>query len=129
MNNFTRFVIHGHDFTSAITQLYLTLGTTPTFLFPCSSGYTNANQRRITTGILNFMVVEIVGLGIPFMIISACFVLRMGNTVVSDSAFISMCIYPIFGPYYVLMSNTDYSNKVKGILRKAQELGSRSPTN
>ncbi|CAI4225167.1 unnamed protein product [Auanema sp. JU1783] len=145
--------------TSALTQLYITLGTTPTFLFPCVSGYLSGflsdfgirpldqlgiqvtlmnisksftllltNQRRITSGILYFMIVEFVGLFCPYMIFSACYFLRVGNTVVSDCSFIIMSIYPIFGPYYVLMSNTDYRNRVKGILKKAQELGSRSPT-
>ncbi|CAI4231593.1 unnamed protein product [Auanema sp. JU1783] len=87
-----------------------------------------ANQRRITSGILYFMVLEIVGLGIPYIVISTCFILRVGNPVVSQFAIITMCVYPIFGPYYVLMSNTDYRNRVRGILRKAQELGSRTPT-
>ncbi|CAI4220955.1 unnamed protein product, partial [Auanema sp. JU1783] len=86
------------------------------------------NQRRITSGILYFMVIEIVGLGIPFIIICSCVILSMGNTVVSQLAFMTMSIYPIFGPYFVLMSNTDYRNRGKGILRKAQELGSRTPT-
>ncbi|CAI4225008.1 unnamed protein product [Auanema sp. JU1783] len=56
-----------------------------------------ANQRRITSGIVYFMVVKIVGLGIPFVVISACFALRVGNTVVSDCCLIIMSIYPIFG--------------------------------
>ncbi|CAI4225045.1 unnamed protein product [Auanema sp. JU1783] len=82
-----------------------------------------ANQRRITTGILYFMIVETVGFGCPFLVLCLCAFLNVGNTVVSQLAFMTMCIYPIFGPYYVLMSNTDYRNRVRGILKKAQELG------
>ncbi|CAI4225011.1 unnamed protein product [Auanema sp. JU1783] len=76
----------------------------------------------MTFGILYLMGVELIGLGFPILIISVCFVFNVGNSVVSHFAFISMGFYPIFGSYYVLMSNTDYRNKVKGIVKKAQEL-------
>ncbi|CAI4231359.1 unnamed protein product [Auanema sp. JU1783] len=77
----------------------------------------------MTSGILYFIIVEIVGLGFPILIISGCLVFNVGNTAISNYAFMSLSFYHILASYYVLMSNTDYRNRVKGILKKVQELG------
>ncbi|CAI4220695.1 unnamed protein product [Auanema sp. JU1783] len=61
-------------------------------------------------------VVELVGVGVPVVMLGLGFVLNIGNYVVSLFSLILPCFYPIAGPYYVLMSNVDYNKRVKEII-------------
>ncbi|CAI4226633.1 unnamed protein product [Auanema sp. JU1783] len=74
-----------------------------------------ANQRRITVGIIYFLAVELVGVGVPAFILVFCAIFNIGNLVVAHFSILLICIYPISGPYYVLMSNPDYSKRVNEI--------------
>ncbi|CAI4220665.1 unnamed protein product, partial [Auanema sp. JU1783] len=39
LTTMARFAMHGHDLSSAIAQLFLTLGFQPYLILPCTSGY------------------------------------------------------------------------------------------
>ncbi|CAI4220673.1 unnamed protein product [Auanema sp. JU1783] len=74
-----------------------------------------ANQRRITVGIIYYGAVELVGVGVPVVILAACSFLHIGNYIVAHFFMFILCIYPISGPYYILMSNPDYNKRVNEI--------------
>ncbi|CAI4223557.1 unnamed protein product [Auanema sp. JU1783] len=59
--------------------------------------------------------VELVGVGVPCFILVSCAIFNMGNLVVAHFSILLLCIYPISGPYYVLMSNSDYNKRVNEI--------------
>ncbi|CAI4225084.1 unnamed protein product [Auanema sp. JU1783] len=71
----------------------------------------------MTIGVIYFVFMELIGLGIPFLCLSICFCFHLGTPAVSHYAMISIGFYPIFGPYYVLMSNKDYRNRVSKIMK------------
>ncbi|CAI4225107.1 unnamed protein product [Auanema sp. JU1783] len=73
----------------------------------------------MTVGILCFVFLEVFALGIPFVSLAACLFFNLGNSIVGELACFCICIYPIFGPYYVLMSNADYRRRFSLIIKKA----------
>ncbi|CAI4231586.1 unnamed protein product [Auanema sp. JU1783] len=83
-----------------------------------------ANQRRLTVGVLSFMMAELIGLAIPLICLNTCAFFNIGDLVVYQFAMVSMCFYPAFGSYFVLMSNTDYRNRIHSIFRRARKLTS-----
>ncbi|CAI4227221.1 unnamed protein product [Auanema sp. JU1783] len=80
-----------------------------------------ANQRRITISVISFMTADIVGIGLPIICLVACGCFGIGTTVVFQCVMISMCLYPAFGSYFVLMSNTEYRNRINSIFRRGQK--------
>ncbi|CAI4229735.1 unnamed protein product [Auanema sp. JU1783] len=86
-----------------------------------------ANQRRLTIGIIYFVFLELVGLGLPIICLAVCGMFNVGLPIFAQYAFISMSIYPIFGPYYVLMSNVDYRNRVDMIIKRTRLVTSPAP--
>ncbi|CAI4224646.1 unnamed protein product [Auanema sp. JU1783] len=236
----SRFAIHGHDFSSAIAQLFLTLGVQPYLILPCSSGYTVgfftrfhilstihqawievallavcstfallltinralavslglcwtmkdsgeegrkicikkikvypkemdtmngvnmvlvpelaiitsivymivmtffyiivtrkssqsaqflANQRRLTGGVISFMMMGLIGIGIPTICLIICSFFGLGNLIIFQCSIICMCLYPIFGSYHGLMSNADYRNRIHSIMKRARKITSLS---
>ncbi|CAI4223990.1 unnamed protein product [Auanema sp. JU1783] len=81
-----------------------------------------ANQRRITAGIIYFSIVELVAVGVPVSVLTACCCLSMGNVVVAHYALISIALYPVFAPYYVLMSNTEYRRRVVELTTRGRKV-------
>ncbi|CAI4220984.1 unnamed protein product [Auanema sp. JU1783] len=88
-------------------------------MFTLMSAQFLANQRRLTVGVFSFMMAEFFGLAIPMMCINICAALNIGTVVVYQFGMISFCVYPAFGSYFVLMSNTDYRNRIHSIFRRA----------
>ncbi|CAI4231585.1 unnamed protein product [Auanema sp. JU1783] len=116
------------DIATIISTLYIAL-VTPVFIIrdqakSSQSAQFLANQRRLTVGVLSFMTVEMIGLAIPIITILVCCIFKIGNPTVFEFAMISICLYPAFGSYFVLMSNTDYRNRIHSIFRRARKLTS-----
>ncbi|CAI4223537.1 unnamed protein product [Auanema sp. JU1783] len=105
LTTFSRCVIHGHDIASAGTQLFITLFLQPIVILPCTSGY--------STGLLT-------RLGIMSSINQSCS--SIGNVAVSHYAVISIALYPMIGPYYVLMSNPEYRKRVVELTTRAPKV-------
>ncbi|CAI4221001.1 unnamed protein product [Auanema sp. JU1783] len=76
----------------------------------------------MTYGIIYFVLCELIGLGIPIILLALCGTFSVGRLAVSQSAMISISVYPICGPYYVLMSNKDYNEKVNLILKRIKKM-------
>ncbi|CAI4220924.1 unnamed protein product [Auanema sp. JU1783] len=79
-----------------------------------------ANQRRISVGIIYFGAVELCGVAVPLGILGMCALLHIGNHVVAHCSLTLLTFYPIAGPYYVLMSNVDYSKRVNEIIKNVR---------
>ncbi|CAI4231663.1 unnamed protein product, partial [Auanema sp. JU1783] len=67
------------------------------------------------------MTAEIIGLAIPIILMMFCGIFKIGNPILFQIAIISICFYPAFGSYFVLMSNTDYRNRIQSIFKRAQK--------
>ncbi|CAI4220773.1 unnamed protein product [Auanema sp. JU1783] len=59
--------------------------------------------------------IELAVVSVPIMILAICTTLHVANYIVSHFFLILLCIYPIAGPYYILMSNPDYNKRVNRI--------------
>ncbi|CAI4225143.1 unnamed protein product [Auanema sp. JU1783] len=118
---------HHANYVCSVAYNQIVAGTCGTILVKSIRDQTNltqsaqflANQRRITIGIIHYMILEIFGVGLPITCVIFCTCFSVGNILVSHYSVISVSTYPIFSPYYVLMTNTDYRKKIEAMMKRA----------